>query len=439
MGIPDHHEVSESGVPIAFRSESFPFTVHEVKSCPHCQGSLRDLNRYNYLVRRPTLDASTMKFIACSTTALLPLVTKLQREETRLNNTTSRISAGKPVAKPRYIPISPTLVRLGGPRALLFHNISELSGLDTRCGPLLALRIEILTLSAKVKDDEQPFSEIQRTAAQQSQAIHRATVLRTISGLLTNVLLLRCEYDILSEIIKIHGEHYPGVAMQHRWLTLELCVDLEFDRLDYGNLIKEAIQKTQVITEIESRVRFAKFVALERNASIDPDRVEGLLTQACRQIKTARDRVENFPITTVRGQPVLSDSSLATQKLEMLADIEEVERLLHRSTSSTMVTSVKTQSRYLAMTQGLEGGKTWCYCVNMHAVLIHLQVLRRKLTSMQFTKGRYAQSARCPQCGERGAGPSEEVVVEVSNAVDVEDNAGDMTYSAQLERLQWDP
>ena len=444
IGIAEHYEVSDSGLPIAFRSKSFPFAVHKGESCPHCQGSLRDLNRYNRLVKRPTLDASTKKFIAHSTAALLPLVTKVQREEKRLTNTKSRISAGKPVAKPRYIPIHPTLVRLGGPRGLLFHNISELSGLDTRCGPLLALRNEILTFWAKVKDDEQPFSEIQRTVAQRPQEMHSAKILQTTSGLLTKALLLRCEFDILSEIIKIHGEHHPGVGMHHHWLTLELCLDLDFSRRDCGDLIKEAIQKSQVITEIEARLLFAKFVALERVASIDPDRIEGLLTQGCQQMKAAKDRAENFPITTILGQPSLSDSDLAIQKLEMFADIEEVEKLLHRSTSSTMMISVKTQSRYLALTRDLEVGKTWCYCVNMHAVLILLQLLRRKLTSMQFTKEEHARMnmVRCPQCGEVGAGPPEEVVEKVSNAVDfddkVEDKAGDMTYSAQLEQLQQD-
>lgn len=434
MGIPDHYEVSDSGLPIAFRSESFPFTVHELKSCPRCQGSLRDLNRYNRFVKRPTLDATTKKFIARSTAALVQLDTKLQREEKRLTNTKSRISAGKPVAKSKYIPILPTLVRLGGPRDLLFHNISELSGLDTRCGPLLALRNEILTFSATVKDDEQPFSEIQRTVAQRPQGKHSAKILQTTSGLLTKALLLRCEYDILSEIIKIHGEHHPGVAMQHHWLTLKLCLDLDFTRRDCGDLINEAIQKRQIITQIEARLLFAKFVALERVASIDPDRIEGLLTQACRQVKAAKDRARLY------RQPSSSDFDLGIRMRRILAKIEEVEEMLHESKTSTRVTSAVTQFMYLAMTQEPEVAETWCYCVNMHAVLIHLQVLRRKLTSMQFTKEKHARMNKvtCPQCGEIEDGPPEEVVEEGSSAVDVEEKAGNMTYSAQLERLQWD-
>lgn len=433
MGISDHYEISDSGVPIAFRTKSLPLTVHKVERCPHCQGSLGDLNRYNSFVKRHTLDESTKKFIARSNAALVALAKKLQQEERRLTHTECVMSSGNSMSKPRYTPILPTLVRLGGPRGVLFHNISELSGLDTRCGPLLALHDEILTFSTRVKDDEQLFLEIQRTVAQRPQAMHRATTLQTTSGLLTKALLLGCEYDVLSEIIKIHGKHDPGMATQHHWLTLRLCLDLDFNRRDCGDLINEAIQKNQVVIEIEARMLFAKFVALERVASIDPDRVEGLLPQACRQIEAAKSHAKASPIF---GQPDSPDFDLGSQKLNILAEVEEVEKMLHGNEVSTIVTSVETQGMYLTMTHDLEGAGTWCYCVNMHAVLIFLQVLRRKLTSIQFTKGNSAHvnTLRCPQCGELGAGPPEEV----SNAVDAEDQSRDVTYLAQLERLQWE-
>lgn len=285
MGMSDHYKISSSGVPVAFCSGSFPLAVPEMKSCPHCQGSLRHLHRYNRLVKRPILDESMKESIIRSNKALVPLATRLQQEEKHLVGTKSTMSAGTTVSKPRDSSILPTLVRLGGPRGVLLHNISELSGVGSRCGPLLALHDEILTLLGKAREDEQPFSEIQSTVNQRPQAIHRATVLQATSCLLTKTLLLRCEYDILAEIIKMHRQQVPKMVAQHHWLTLQLRLDLDFSRQDCGHMINEAIQKVQPITEIEARLLYAKFVGLERTASADPDGIEGLLPQARRQIE----------------------------------------------------------------------------------------------------------------------------------------------------------
>lgn len=493
MGISDHYEVSSSGVPVAFRSESLPLAVKESKSCPQCQGPLRDLNRYNRLVKRPTLDESTKKFIVHSNKVLVPLATRLQQEETRLAKTKSTMSAGTTAVQSKYTSIVPTLVRLGGPRGVLFHNISELSGLGSRCGPLLALHHEIVTFLGRVREDEQPFAEIQWTVAQRPHAMHRATVLQTTSSLLTKGLLLRCEYDILTEIIKIHSEQTPRMATQHHWLTLKLCLDLDFNRRDCRDLINEAIQKSHPIIDIEARLLLAKFVALERIASIDPDRIEGLLPQARRQMEIAKHIAKNSPILE---QPDSPDLKVENQRLEkelqkhsmregennvrckvldctklfagavfwrkhvekrhpqwyekmkasvsssassLLAEVEEMEKMLQEVTVSMIVTSAEKQAMYLVMAQDYEGAGRWYHCFNMHAVRITFQVLTRKLTVTQFTiENREARvgTLKCPQCGELVAGPSQEVVEEVPNAVDVEHQSSDMILSAQFDLLE---
>ncbi|CAF9923790.1 hypothetical protein IMSHALPRED_006018 [Imshaugia aleurites] len=468
MGISDHHEVSDSGVPIAFRSKSFPLEVSEVKSCPRCQGSLRNLHRYNRITQRFNIDESTKKFIVRSNMALVPLATRLEQEEQRLLKTKSTIDVATPVTKPRYTPICPTLVRLGGPRGVLLHKISELSGLDTRCGPLLALHHEIHMFLGKLKEDEHHFAGIHRTLTRRSRAMYSATTLQTTNGLLTKALLLRCEYDILSEIVEIHRNQVPKTGIQHHWLTVPLCLDLDFNRRDCNDLIEEAIQKVQPVTEIEARMLFAKFVALERTASIQPEGIEGLLSQACRKLMKAKDIAGNSPIL---GQPNSSNLELGSQKLEgelrkyfvgegetkvrckvldctklfagegfwrkhvedrhpqwyeqtkasvssntssMLAEIEEVEK---------MVTTSQRQAAYLAMTQDLERAGRWYYCVNMHA----------------FTKAKHeapVHTLKCPQCGELVAGPPEEVVEEGSGAVDLEHQSRDMVLSAQNDLLE---
>lgn len=399
--------LSDSGVPVAFRSESSPLAFHEEKGCPQCQGSLRNLHRYNRLVKRLILDQSTKMFIVRSNMALVSLATRLQQEEKRLTETKATISAGTTI-KSKLKPVLPTLVRLGGPRGVLFHNISELSGLDSRCGPLIALHHEVLTFLVRVKEEEQPFADIRSSVARLPQAMQRAGTLQTTSALLTKTLLLRCECNILSEIINIHRGQASGLAAHHHWLTVELCLDLEFNRRDCGDLINEAIQKKQLITEIEARLLFARFVALERIASIYPDGIEGLLLQARRQVEIVKINLKNSPIlgqllpqylehedqnlgkelqmyllregeTNVRCNLLDCTKPFTTmafwrkhfekrhpqwyEKMKkivsssdpsMLTEVEEVEKDLQEGTVSTFVTGTDRQAVYLAMTQDLK-------------------------------------------------------------------------------------
>ena len=485
MGMSDHYEISDSGVPVAFRSGSFPLAIHEAKSCPHCQGSLRNLNRYNRLIKRPTLDESTKKFIVRSNTAIVRFATSLQQEEKRLIKTESIMGAGTKVIKSKLTPILPTLVRLGGPRGVLFHNISELSGLESRCGPLIALHDEMLSYLGRVIEDEQPFARILGTVFQRPRAMYRATILQTTSGLLIKAILLRCEFDIVSEIIKIHRKQVPSAATQHHWLTVPLCLDLDFNRRDCSDLINEAIQKTQPMIEMEARLLFAKFVSLEKIAPIDPERIEGLIPQARRQMEKAKYVSKNSSTSSSRSQNLEKElqknlmregeysfrcrvqdctklflgeifwrkhvekfhpqwyenmrTNVRSSAALMFAEIGEMEKMLEEGTISTTVTSTERQAEYFAMIQDLEScGKMVLLCqyacgryTRPHA--------NAQLTSPQITKGKYEAPvgmSKCPQCGELVDRSSQEAVQEVSNSVDLEHQSRDTILLAQLDLLE---
>ena len=492
MGFSDHYKASKNGQSVAFHPECPPLSVHEVKRCPHCQGSLRNLNRYNRLIKRSTIDESTKKFILQSNMDLHPFTIRLQQEEKRRINTKSTIDASTTAIKSKLVFVLPKLVRLGGPRGVLFHKISELPGLGSRCGPLLALHDEILMLSGRIIGDEQPFAQLQQMVGQRPQAMYRARTLQTTSGLLSKALLLRCEYDILSEIINLHQEQAPKMGKQYHWLTIPLCLDLDFQRQYCGELINEAVQKIQPITELEARLLFAKFVGLEKIASINPDGIEELLPQARRQAKIAKSISQNL---LVLGRQDLHDLELEKQVMEreldqylvredeynvrckvldctklfagmvfwrkhvekrhpewyekmkasvisstssMLAEIEKVERMLIDGKASTIVTSTERQAIYLEMAQNLEGAGLWCYCANMHAVRILAQVPTPELTTFQFKaeNNEASHKSRCPQCSELAAGPFKDTVEGVPDAVDLEHHSRDMMLSAQFDLLE---
>ena len=422
IGLGNQYELSSSGAPVAFRSDSYHLAVPEVKGCPQCQGSLRDLHRYNRLVKLRTYDERCKKLIVRSNIALAPLVTRLQEEEKRLTKSEPTMSAGTIAVKPKFASTLTTLVRLGGPRGVLFHNISELSGLESHCGLIFALHKEILAFLARVGEDEQSFAEVQRMVAPSPRVMHESAGIRTTSSLLTKALLLRCEYNILSKITGMYREQDPRMGTQHHWLKSKLCLDLSFLRRDCGDLIIEAIQKKHRIIEIEGRLLFARFVALENIASIRPGTIEELFPKARRQTEIAKRIVQeysNFRDTNdfsmgletqnlekelqkyliMEAEPNVRCKVLNCTKLlagaafwrkhveknhsqwyekikasvsfgasNMLGEVTQVENMLQHGTVSTILTSAERQAVYLLIVSNLDGAEQWYYCVNMHAV-----------------------------------------------------------------------
>ena len=424
MGLSTHFELSSSGVPVAFCSDLKHLVVPEVKGCPQCQGSLRNLHRYNRLVKLRTYDERCKRLIFGSSNALAPLINSLYEEEKRLTVIGPSMNGSTMTIK------TTTLVRLGGPRGVLFHNISELSGLESHCGIMLRLHERVLTLLARVGDDEQSLAEVQRMMVNSPRAMHEAAGIRITGSLLTKALLLRCEFNILSKIIGMHREQVPQIETQHHWLKLELCLDFSLIRRDCGELIIQAIQQRHPIIEIEGRLLFARFVALENIASIRPGTIKELFPKARRQTEIAKRIVQEY--SKLRDTNELSlgmgseDQNLENELQEylvieagpnvrckvldctkllagaafwrkhvekshsqwyetikesvsfgasnMLGEVTQVENMLQHGTISTIVTSAERQALYLAMVSNLDGAGPWYYCVNMHAVRSVLQV-----------------------------------------------------------------
>ncbi|KAF6831583.1 hypothetical protein CMUS01_07283 [Colletotrichum musicola] len=67
MGLQDFYDVSTEGIPTAIKSASHPFDPSQnIRACPTCRGSLRNVSRYGRIVRRGLLDESTKRFISWS-------------------------------------------------------------------------------------------------------------------------------------------------------------------------------------------------------------------------------------------------------------------------------------------------------------------------------------------------------------------------------------
>ena len=149
----------------AIQGSSAPLSV-DMRTCPVCRGSLRDINRYNRIVKRGLLDESTKKFINWSNSQIVPLATTLTAEEKSLGDTKEIYLAAKSNKKLAY---NETTIALRGSCGSQIRLLRNLSGLEHRLGMLFDLRERISNFIKKVRKEEQPFARVDALAQAAAQ------------------------------------------------------------------------------------------------------------------------------------------------------------------------------------------------------------------------------------------------------------------------------
>ena len=228
----------------------------------------------------------------------------------------------------------------------------------------LQLRTDIKVFLAHVNEKEQPFRKIYDLV--QDAKRHRGAtgsiawtpdVLQTRNRLLATVLLLRCEYAIMANFLA-SGKR-TGAAIK---------VNLQSFQDKCERLIEESHSKKQPTNEVEGHLFWARFLALQRGMTETiPDGSLPLL-EARNHLQLARELCAGHPGQT-KG---------------MLAEVEDVEKMLRESTFYTTVTNEEKAAVYAAMALDFRGTGHWYYCRNGHL----------------FTVGECGmpmQTSRCPQ------------------------------------------
>lgn len=148
MDMPSYYEMDGNGYPVAIKdSKGEDFSKGEIKSCPTCRGSLRNVTRYGRIVRRALLDDSTKKFICWANAEYIPLAKQLMDEQDKLSGSVAEdnLSLGN--------------VRLMGPGDAQIVSIRHNGGYK-RYGAIFALRRRILQYEKLVRPAEQPFQRV---------------------------------------------------------------------------------------------------------------------------------------------------------------------------------------------------------------------------------------------------------------------------------------
>ncbi|SLM41380.1 Zinc finger, NF-X1-type [Lasallia pustulata] len=407
MEMSKHYEMTEEGFVKGVISKSEPLSMEGLKACPICRMPLRNINRYNRIVKRGLIDEATKRFILWANARFVPLAARMVNEEERLRGMQVSLDNARHKDEGRYgHPSLPMVSRLhlSGSRDIQLHAIRQLSGLSSRYKPAFDLRFDIDEFLHQVSEEEQPFARVyqmvqnvRRGVGLSSTLGFDGTILQTRNRLLTGTLSIRCDLSILTDFVNLYRGQTPSMTKTHAWLREELLLDLSENRRDCMILARDASDKQQPMLEIEARILFAKFVALERAAAHDSGLVDLLLNQAREELRTAKDVVGRAPSTA-----------------SMLAEIEDTEKMVRESTFYTTFTNEEKQAVYAAMAQDFRGTGHWYYCVNGHP----------------FTVGECGmpmQTSVCPQCGEPVGGSQHQPVEGVRRAADMDEQFGHMT------------
>lgn len=401
MEIAKYYTISDADNSIiALKSNSIPFSTSELKNCPMCRSPLRNINRYGRIVRRAWIDEATKKFIVWANAQFVPLASRMEQAETKLRDHITKEQPPKspPLEEARLSSalhrLSLKPLRLVGSRNEQILVVLKTFKANTRYREISLLRTDIRRYLKEVDEAEQPISRIHSLVedARKHRGVNTditdiPSVLQVRSRLLATVLLLRCDYAILSDCV-IHG----GGRASGEYLG-NFCLSLALNRKDCENLIQESQSKRQPVHEVEGLLYWARFVALERgrSATVSDADMAALVERARDKLQLARTICKIY----------------SGQTGGMQAEVAQVEKMLRDATFYEPVTNLEKAAVYAAMAQSFQGTGHWYHCANGHP----------------FTVGECGmpmETARCPQCGATVGGSNHQAVAGVTPATDFE-------------------
>ncbi|KAI9889601.1 MAG: hypothetical protein M1814_005108 [Vezdaea aestivalis] len=389
---------------IGLKSSSVPFSTSDLKNCPMCRSPLRNINRYGRIVRRAWIDEATKKFIVWANAQFVPLASRMEEAEAKLRE----LITEKPTSK------SPLLGNTGlsfaldnltlkrieiiGSRDHQIKTALKACSSNARYKDILLLRRDIKRFLKAVDEAEQPISRIhdlvqdaRRHRGIYTEVIDLPSVLQVNNRLLATVLLLRCDYAIISDFITHNCDMASGGNAG------DICLNLGTNREDCENLTQESHSRQQPAHEVEGLLYWARFLALERNRSVSLSDAE-----TTKLVDRARDRL-HLARAICTANP--------GQTAGMLEEVSTAERMLRDSTFYAPVTNEEKAAVFAAMAQTFQGTGHWYYCANGHP----------------FTVGECGmpmQRARCPQCGAAVGGADHQPAEGVRRAADFEAEFG---------------
>ncbi|KAI0835276.1 hypothetical protein F5Y06DRAFT_289184 [Hypoxylon sp. FL0890] len=393
MDMKAHYEMSAEGYPKALINASQPFSMDEVKVCPTCRGSLRNIARYGRIVRRAMLDEATKKFVAWSNIEYAKLANTILDVQERLSKT--------PMPPPTpQLPQSNKKIFAGG-RSRPLLSIREWLG-GNRYKEAFGLWNRINDFLGRVRREEQPFQRVndcvQHAARQrkvQGAFAFDETRIQNKAYLQACALSLRCDILMLSDFMAV----WEKLRMHRGKLQLDFTKHMK----DCETLAERARATKHPRQETEAYLYYAQFSAFSRafelynddqSSDATKERVEKLRQGALEHLAVARELVAKYD----------------SQTQGLMGEIEAAEKCLRDNVFYAAVSAAEMRAVYEAMAREFSGTGHWYFCQNGHP----------------FTVGECGmpmQMARCPECGAPVGGANHAPAEGVRLAEDIENLA----------------
>nr|OQO25278.1 hypothetical protein B0A51_08841 [Rachicladosporium sp. CCFEE 5018] len=252
MGVSAHYELGPvSGMPVALKANSVPFSISAAQSCPDCGGSLHSLARYGRITRRARLDESTKQLVVQSEKTFYELIDAVQETQTNLLDTRQDASLGEDDI---------VLLGNGGGRLKLLKHLKS----TRRYYELAEIRTQAREFLVKASTDELPFDRVYNMAENGRRkrvsrpdpvngSMFDGIVMQTRGELLASALVLRCDVIAMTDLVSVWSNDK----------TASLYINLAADRRACEALIELAKSTNHPVYEAEAHILWATFTALE--------------------------------------------------------------------------------------------------------------------------------------------------------------------------------
>jgi hypothetical protein len=401
MDMAAHYEISADGYPKSITNSSRPFSMEEVKACPTCRGSLRNVSRYGRIVRRAMLDESTKKFITWSHEEYHKLADQLIDIQEKLTS----LEAPHGVA---HNAPSTKLV-MGSARRNQLNLVHGCVG-DSRYQSALALWNKISRFIRQVHREEQPFQQVAnfvqhaQRQGQTGQGFEFDKDLLQVKGeIQASALRLKCEVVIFADFMKTRETRSCMLPDNKLNFTSHMA--------DCETLVQRARSSGYPRQEFEGHVYFAYFCAFSRVLLRKEEELIDLSRDEERVRENSSNRAEELKQMAsahLEAARKLLDTNPSTKVLE--GELEAAELMLREGLFYQPVSHEEMRAVYKAMAGELRGSGHWYTCAKGHP----------------FTVGECGmpmERAKCPECGSPVGGLNHTPDDGVTHATEIDDIA----------------
>lgn len=340
MDLKSAYEIGDDGKIL----EPKNFSRTKMKACPECRAPLRNIHRYNRVVKGALLDEATKRFMAYAGTLQKELIDKVEENEQKLEDLANEFNM---------------MTGLGDTaNTAFFSKSARIEGYQKKANEACK---QVSNFIRKVEKEEQPYGRVHSMvidARRRRNAISKFeldnSVIQHGFKLRGEALLLRTMWAALWSF-KSMSKSIPLEDFVKQWTDWVLPA-LAAAKGNCFGLLVDAEKTLFRIQEIEAMIYHAQFVALELNHA--PER--GTMPDAERaQILAVEINNLDHCSQLISGQPSAS---------YLKDDVDKARRLLVGGTFYSFVSSDEKKAIYEAMSREFGGTGHWYYCEQGHPV-----------------------------------------------------------------------